>query len=78
MIIKKAPIMKEVEDYVFNPSTYCNIDGSHPSVNSTIDPNDVLSGEIAINSNIPEDIKEKLKGQAYIFSFYKDWIPIIS
>jgi len=78
MIIKKAPVMKEVEDYVFNPSTYCNLDGSHPAENTMIDPNDILDGKISINSNISEDIKEKLKGQAYIFSFYKDWIPIIS
>jgi len=77
MIFKKAPIMKEVEDYVFNSSTYCNADGSHPSVNTTLNPNDILSGKIAINSNIPEDIKDKLKGQAYMSSFYKDHIPII-
>jgi hypothetical protein len=77
MIFKKAPIMKEVEDYVFKSSTYCNIDGSHPSIDTILNPNDILDGKISINSNISEEIKDKLKGQAYISSFYKDYIPII-
>jgi hypothetical protein len=36
MIFRKAPIMKEVEDYVFNSSTYMNADGSHPSVDTML------------------------------------------
>jgi len=78
MIFRKAPIMKEVEDYVFNSSTYMNADGSHPSVDAMLDPNDILDGKISINSNISEDIKDKLKGQAYMSRFYKDYIPIIN
>jgi len=78
MIFRKSPIMKEVEDYVFNSSTYMNADGSHPSLNTMLDPNDILDGKISINSNISEDIKDKLKGQAYMSSFYKDYIPIIN
>ena len=77
MILKKAPVMEEVEEYIFKSSTYCNSDGTYPEINTMVIPDDVLEGKMFINPNINKDIIEKIHGQLYISKFHKDNIPII-